>query len=286
VPGHGGGADWSHKSYSPRTGLIYTGYGYVAAAHSLTEASNGLRAPGEYQTGGIVAVDPATNRVRWRKLMPYEMAHGNGALTTATDLLFIGQPDGNLLCLDANDGHELWRWQCGAAVSSSPIMYEAGGDQYLAVYAGGTGIPYGNSVPRGDFLWGFKIGGPVGPAAVPPPPTVRRPVSGTPVEGSAVGNTIVLARTYDPTTGQVGTTESTAVNAMAPTWLRVPAGTTVTFVNPADNAHAHSATQFFEGLFEFTLQPGQSAQYTFTERGEYFFNDSFSPRPTGKVEVY
>jgi len=286
IPGHGGGADWNAHSYSHSTGLMYTGYGYVAAAHSLTEASNGLRPPGEYQTGGIVAVDATTNRVRWRKLMPYELAHGNGALTTAGGLLFIGQPDGNLLCLDAHDGHELWRWQCGAAISSSPIMYEAGGEQYLAVYAGGTSIPYGDSAPRGDFLWAFKIGGHVGPADTPPPPIVRRPVSGDPVEGSAVNNTVVLARTYDPDTGQVGTTESTAVNGVAPTWLRVPVGTTVTFVNPADNAHAHSATQFFEGLFEFTLQPGQSAQYTFAKKGEYFFNDSYSPRPTGKVEVY
>jgi PQQ-dependent dehydrogenase (methanol/ethanol family) len=286
IPGHGGGADWNHHSWSHTTGLMYTGYGYVAAAHSLTESSNGLRAPGEYQTGGIVAVDAATNRVRWRKLMPYELAHGNGILTTATDLLFIGQPDGNLLCLDANDGHELWRWQCGAAISSSPIMYEAGGEQYLAVYAGGTSIPYGDSAPRGDFLWAFKINGRVGPADAPVPPIVRRPVSGDPVEGSAVSNTVVLARTYDPSTGEIGTTESTAVSGMAPTWLRVPVGTTVTFVNPPDNTHAHSATQFFEGLFEFTLQPGESAQYTFTETGEFFFNDSFSPRPTGKVEVY
>jgi hypothetical protein len=27
-------------------------------------------------------------------------------------------------------------------------------------------------------------------------------------------------------------------------------------------------------------------QYLFTQKGEFFFNDSFSPRPTGKVEVY
>jgi len=34
-----------------------------------------------------------------------------------------------------------------------PIMYEVDGVPYLAVYAGGTGIPYGDSAPRGDFLW-------------------------------------------------------------------------------------------------------------------------------------
>ena len=286
IPGHGGGADWNHQSYSHSTGLVYTGFGYVAAAHSLTESSNGLRPPGEYQTGGIVAVDPSTNLVRWRKHMPYSLAHGNGILTTGSDLLFIGQPDGNLLCLDARNGRELWRFQAGAAISSSPIMYEVDGQQYLAVYAGGTGIPYGDSAPRGDYLWAFKVGGTEPPAPTPPPPVVRRPVSGGPVEGSVVNNTVVLARTYNATTGQVGTVESTAVNAMAPTHLRVPVGTTVTFVNPADNVNVHGATQFFEGLFDVRLNPGETFAYTFTTTGEYFFNDSFSPRPTGKIVVY
>jgi plastocyanin len=111
-------------------------------------------------------------------------------------------------------------------------------------------------------------------------------VSGDPVEGSAVDNTVVLARTYDAATGTVGATESTAVNAMAPTHLRVPVGTTVTFVNPAGNVNVHGATQFFEGLFDVRLRPGESFRYTFTTTGEFFFNDSFSPRPTGKIEVY
>jgi PQQ-dependent dehydrogenase (methanol/ethanol family) len=286
IPGHGGGADWSHQSFSHSTGLVYTGFGYVAAAHSLTETSNGLRPPGEYQTGGIVAVDASTNLVRWKKRMPYSLAHGNGILTTAGDLLFIGQPDGNLLALDARTGRELWRFQTGAAISSSPIMYEVDGQQYLAVYAGGTGIPYGNSAPRGDFLWAFKIGGTVEPAPTPPPPVIRRPVSGEPVEGTRVGNTVVIGRTYDPATGEIGATESTAVNAMAPTHLRVPAGTTVTFTNHAGNANTRGATQFFEGLFDVRLAPGESYTHRFRKKGEYFFNDPYSPRSTGKVEVY
>ena len=286
-PGHGGGADWAAMSYSHRTGMIYTGYGNVAAAHSLTERSNGLRPPGEYQTGGIVGVDAKSNRVRWRKQMPYSLAHGNGILTTASDLLFIGQPDGNLLALDARNGRELWRFQTGAAISSTPIMYEADGDQYMAVYAGGTSIPYGDSAPRGDHLWAFKIGGTLDEAPTPEiQPVVRRPVSGGPVEGSAVNNTVTLARTYNPATGAIGDTESTDVNGMAPTHMRVPVGTTVTFTNPVTNANTHCATQFFEGLFNPRLAPGESYQYTFRKRGEFFFNDCFSPRPTGKIEVY
>ena len=51
------------------------------------------------------------------------------------------------------------------------------------------------------------------------------------------------------------------------------------------SASTHCATQFFEGKFNFRLQPGQSAQYTFTKAGEYFYNDCTDPRPTGKVIV-
>ena len=92
-------------------------------------------------------MDVSTNRIHWKKRMPYSLAHGNGILTTAAGLLFIGQPDGNLLALDARDGRELWRFQAGAAISSSPIMCEVDGEQCLAVYAGGTSIPYGDSAP-------------------------------------------------------------------------------------------------------------------------------------------
>ena len=287
VPGHGGGADWNHQAYSPRTGLVYTGMGYVPSAHSLTEAANGLRPPGEYQTGAVVAVDPSTNRVQWKKRMPYSLAHGNGILTTRTDLLFIGQPDGNLIAMDARDGDELWRFQTGAAISASPVSYEIDGEQYIAVYAGGTGIPYGNSAPRGDYLWAFKIGGTVPPAPTPEPPVVRRPVSGNAVEGAALPTpfTVFLARAQTAANAP-GATESTAVNGMTPTWMRVPVNTTVTFTNPGNNANVHCATQFFEGLFNFKLAPGESAQYTFSQPGEYFYNDCFSPRPTGKIVVY
>jgi len=288
MPGHGGGANWNHQSFSPATGLIYTGTGYVGAAHSLTESSNGLRPPGEYMSGAVVAVDASTNRVRWKKAMPYSLAHGNGILSTASGLIFIGQPDGNLIAMDGDNGNELWRFQTGAAISASPVTYEIDGEQYIAVYAGGTGIPYGDSAQRGDHLWAFKVAGTVPPAPTPTAPIVRRPVSGTAVEGAAlpVPNTVVLARVQQAGTNAAGTTESTAVNAMTPTWMRVPANTEVTFLNPADNAHTHCATQFFEGRFNFKLTPGQSAKHTFDKPGEYFYNDCHSPRPTGKIVVY
>ena len=80
---------------------------------------------------------------------------------------------------------------------------------------------------------------------------------------------------------------------MQPTHLRVPVGTTVTFLNPGaetfpnfPNELPHCATQYFEGLFNAQLDPGESFEYTFDRAGEYFFNDCTDPRPAGKIEVY
>ena len=80
---------------------------------------------------------------------------------------------------------------------------------------------------------------------------------------------------------------------MQPTHMRVPVGTTVTFLNPGTetfpnfpNQLPHCATQYFEGLFNPKLNPGESFQFTFDRAGEYFFNDCTDPRPAGKIEVY
>lgn len=283
-PGQGGGGDWAHQSFSHTTKLMYTGVGYVAVAHSLTEASNGLRPLGTPMSGGIVAVNPSTNTVAWRKALPWSVAHGNGILTTASNLLFMGQPDGNLLAMDALNGRDLWRFQTGAAINASPIAYEIDGEQYIAVFAGGSGLPFADA-PRGDYLWAFKVGGTVAALPAPKPPALRRDITATAVEGTVVNNTVVLNRAYSA--GAVGTVELATANAMAPQHLRVPVGTTVTFVNPATNALPHCATQFFEGLFNTgPLTPGQSFAYTFSKAGEYFYNDCTSPRATGKVVVY
>jgi hypothetical protein len=75
--------------------------------------------------------------------------------------------------------------------------------------------------------------------------------------------------------------------------MRVPVGTTVTFLNPGaatfpnfPNQKPHCATQYFEGLFNPRLNPGESFQHTFDRAGEYFYNDCTDPRPTGKVVAY
>jgi plastocyanin len=81
-------------------------------------------------------------------------------------------------------------------------------------------------------------------------------------------------------------------NGHYPVNLGVPVGTTVTFLNPGaatfpnfPNLKEHCATQFFEGLFNPRLQPGQTFLYTFDREGEYWYNDCTDPRPTGRINV-
>ena len=282
-PGTGGGADTSAYSYSHKTKLLYVGVGIVATAQARVNVPNvGMRPPGQQRSGRIVAYDPAKGKVAWSKPTEWALAHGNGVLSTAGDVMFIGQPDGYLLALDPANGKELWRFQTGAGVHTTPVTYEVDGEQYVAVFAGGNGLPYNS--PKGDHVWAFKLGGKVPQAAAPVPPPKRQPITATPVAGAAAKNTITLGRVWSD--NSVGAVESIGQNAVAPQVMEVPKGATVTFLNPAGNKLDRCATQFFEGLFGKTpLKPGQSFTYTFNKTGEYFFNDCAAPLTTGMVVV-
>ena len=154
-----GGADWSNHSYSHSTNLVYWPYGTNPVAHWNGAPANGLRAIGQYQTGGILAYDASTGEVAWRNHLGTDMSHGQGPLTTASDLLFVGQIDGRALAMDAATGDVLWEFQTGSGIAGAPVTYEIDGEQYVAVFAAGSTNPYGGSVTQGDSLWAFKLGG-------------------------------------------------------------------------------------------------------------------------------
>jgi hypothetical protein len=130
-------------------------------------------------------------------------------------------------------------------------------------------------VPLGDSLIAFKLGAVQVPQQpTPKPPALRRPISGNPVSGVNVTFTA-------PASGASGriannTTTTTAV----PDAHAGPGRHHGDVHESGSNANTTAQTQFFEGLFNFSLAPGQSATYTFTKAGEYFFNDCQNPRST------
>ena len=223
TPSQNGGANWSTNGFSHKLNMLYVPYSTNPAAHAnnLFQGGNGLRAPGQYQTGGLAAIDAATNLVKWRKEFGPggDIAHGNGVLVTASNLLFVAKVDGWLLAMDAQTGQELWRFQTGAPSASGVISYTVNGEQYIATAAMGANQPY-SQPGEGDTLWAFKLGGKVpyttGPRSKPvivsgsseapapvPNPNLRRPVDNTLGEG-VPPNTIYLAYQRNATPARGG----------------------------------------------------------------------------------
>ncbi len=212
TPSQNGGAAWSNDGFSQKLNMFFIPYGTDPSAHAfnLYQGGNGLRQPGGYQSGGIVAIDALTNLVRWRKEFgPGEdIAHGNGVLVTATDLIFFARPDGIVMAMDGKTGKEVWHFQTGFPSASGVISYSIKGEQYIALAAMGSDQPYA-TLAKGDAVWAFKLGGkavyttgpqsnPVvasGSSEAPAPPPIenlRRPIDNAPATGIPA-NTIYLA---------------------------------------------------------------------------------------------
>jgi PQQ-dependent dehydrogenase (methanol/ethanol family) len=289
APGGAGGANWAQMSFDPKTGLLY-----VPAAEVDFAYSDGLpygqptfwKPEGEFRGGALDAVNPATNKIVWRKLAPFGLTNGDGVLTTSTGLLFEGSPQGTFSARDAATGRTLWTWQTGAGIETTPVTYLVNGVQYVALLAGGN-TAYTST--DGDSLWAFRLGGKLGPASAGPPVPSRAPVIGATVAGGTVADTVVLGRTWDTATGAPAASENLASQtAMAPPIMTIPAGTTVTFENPAGNSKDHCAEAFFDPAFFKIgpLAPGQSATFRFTKKGTYFYNDCAGfPWNTGEIIV-
>ncbi len=299
-----GGNDMTNVSISPKLNMRYVGMSFSPVGHPLQQGGNGLRQIGGYQTGGIAGLDNSTGELKWYKPLKLDLSRQHNPLVTPTDLLFHTQMDGFLVGRDAVNGDELWRFQMGAPSQAGTISYEVNGEQYIATTNMAGSQPYSQG-GNGQSVWAFKIGGKAkyytgtranptvvsGSNEAPAPLPIaswRRPVGST-AAGIVPANEIWIARSNGNANS---TADSTDTGAMVPSQRTVAVGTTVTFRNPGvetfasnPNLKEHCATQFFEGAFNFRLQPGETAQHTFTKEGEYFFNDCTDPRPVGKVIV-
>ena len=172
-PGGNGGVNWAPMSYSPRTGYFYATAADRPQSRILRGLGKTVGPPVGAKYGGtLTAVDSRTNKIAWQKKLPYSIGQGSGALATAGDVLFHGEPDGNFQAYDAKNGDLLWQWQTGAGADAPAITYEIDGTQYVAIAAGGVSIQTTSS--NGDMIWVFSLKGSPGdrlkPFAAPHPP--------------------------------------------------------------------------------------------------------------------
>ena len=98
--------------------------------------------------GTLAAIEAATGAVKWQVPLGEMFPNGSklgsinlgGPIVTAGGLVFIGASlDSNLKAFDVETGAELWRGALPTSVRATPMTYEVGGRQYVAVAAGGHG---------------------------------------------------------------------------------------------------------------------------------------------------
>ncbi len=283
-PSFEGGTVYSPMAYSPQTNYFYAPGSYwpfVLMEKSLPYKPGDINddlAPvpeplGAKLGGTITAIDASTNKIAWQVKTKYLLGESSGTLATAGGLVFTGQPDGNLIAYNANDGTKLWQWQTGAGVDAPATTYAVNGQQYVAVAAGGNSVTGSHN---GDAVWAFKLtnGPAIAQAKVPPgPPTVigfREDLD--PVVKTATVQIQDFSYLTNPGNRDAPSTRNT-----------VKVGTKVTWINLGDQPHTATSDT---GAFDTgSILHGHKGTVVFRRPGVYRYHCTPHPWMTGEVVV-
>jgi len=175
IPSFLGGKNWMPMAYSKDTELFYVpsnewqmsiwneptaykkGAAYLGAGFTIKSNND------DY-IGVLRAIDPKTGDEVWR-YKNYAPLWG-GVLTTAGNLVFMGNPEGYLMAFDAKTGDIKYKFNTGSGIVGTPITWKMGGEQYVSVLSGwGGAVPlWGGEVAKriknfnqGGMVWTFKL---------------------------------------------------------------------------------------------------------------------------------
>jgi len=152
VPSNEWGMDIWNEPVTYKKGAAYLGAGFT------------IKPIFDDYIGSLKAIDPTTGDVKWEYKNKAPL--WGGVLTTAGGLVFTGTPEGFLKAFDDETGEELWKFQTGTGIVSSPITWEQDGEQFITIVAGwGGAVPlWGGEVAKfvsylnqGGSVWTFKI---------------------------------------------------------------------------------------------------------------------------------
>jgi len=122
--------------------------------------------------GGIRAIDLASGKTLWDhpfgtarrngpwgipSMLPFEIGTPNngGPVTTASGLIFVAaSTDDFIRAIDLKTGKTVWSAQLPAGGQAAPMIYEAGGKEFVVIMAGGH---HSMLTPAGDYLIAFTL---------------------------------------------------------------------------------------------------------------------------------
>jgi alcohol dehydrogenase (cytochrome c) len=171
-----GGDNWPPSSFDPSTNDYYVCSQSGTVATALLEPKGTKKAykAGETFTGSnpelgisgfntpglVTAYDMQTGKIVWQK--HFKEACYSGVVSTAGNLVFVGNNNGEFQAFNASTGEQLWGFQMGAGANAAAAVYEMEGKERVVELAGGNAL---GGTPHGDNLWQFSLSGTLSPVA-------------------------------------------------------------------------------------------------------------------------
>jgi alcohol dehydrogenase (cytochrome c) len=169
VPGLEGGTNWFPMAYNPDMGVAFVPTNTWAMALTGYKPEDIQYEPGKVYMGmdyKMHRISDTIGRLRafdvqkkkWLWEIPSPLPLFAGVLATKSGLVFTGDQQGFFFAADAKSGKVLWRYQTGSGINASPVTYEIGGRQYVAILSGLGGDPsFYFSGPKGNTLFVFAL---------------------------------------------------------------------------------------------------------------------------------
>jgi PQQ-dependent dehydrogenase (methanol/ethanol family) len=134
-----GATNWYSTAYDPATRLFY-----VMTVEDCTiyrKAHDGgygrVNHPDDPPYKVLRAIDVDTGHFAWElPLIGNPEKNYSGVLSTGGGLVFFGESSGGIAAVDAATGKALWHYEANQPLKGSPMTYQVGGRQYVAIASG------------------------------------------------------------------------------------------------------------------------------------------------------